>query len=39
LKALCDAMVRDEASTEQPSDPKSPQGQGGRPPVSLKLVK
>jgi hypothetical protein len=39
LKALCDAMLRDEASTEQPRDPKSPQGQGGRPPVSLKLVK
>ena len=43
LKALCDAMVRDEALSEQPRDPKSPQGspqgQGGRPAVSLKLVK
>jgi hypothetical protein len=37
LKALCDAMLRDEA--EQARDPKSSQGQGGRPPVSLKLVK
>ena len=39
LKALCDAMLRDEASAEQARDPKSPQGQGGRLPVSLKLVK
>jgi hypothetical protein len=43
LKALCDAMVRDEALSEQPRHPKSPQGspqgQGGRPAVSLKLVK
>jgi hypothetical protein len=39
LKALCDAMLRDETSAEQPRDPKSPQGQGGRPVVSLKLVK
>jgi hypothetical protein len=43
LKALCDAMLRDEASAEQSRGPKSPQGQnqgqGGRPPVSLKLVK
>jgi hypothetical protein len=40
LKALCDAMLRDEASAaEQARDPKSSQGQGGRSPVSLKLVK
>jgi hypothetical protein len=39
LKALCDAMLRDKASAEQARDPKSPQGQGGRLPVSLKLVK
>ena len=37
LKALCDAMVRDEAST--PREPKLSQGQGGRPTGSLKLVK
>jgi len=43
LKALCDAMVQDEELSEAPRDPKSPrgspQGQGGRPAVSLKLVK
>jgi hypothetical protein len=39
LKALCDAMLQDAASAEQSRDPKSPQGQGGRPPVALKLVK
>ena len=38
LKALCDAMLR-EAAAEQSRDPKSRQGQGSRPPVSLKLVK
>ena len=38
LKELCDSMVRDEASAEQPRELKS-HGQGGRPPVSLKLVK
>lgn len=45
LKALCDAMVQNEALSEAPRDPKSPrrspegspQGQG--PAVSLKLVK
>src|SRR5271168_1884286 len=37
LKELCDSMLQAEASTEQPRDPKSPQGRGGRPPVSLKL--
>ncbi|MEI9925272.1 MAG: hypothetical protein WDN50_18855 [Bradyrhizobium sp.] len=39
LKALCDAMVQDEELSEAPRDPKSPQSQGGRSPVSLKLVK
>src|ERR1700739_3716144 len=39
LKALCDAMLQDAASAEQSRDPKSRQGQGGRPPVALKLVK
>jgi hypothetical protein len=39
LKALCDAMLRDEASSEQQRDPRSSQGQGGRLAVSLKLVK
>ena len=43
LKALCDAMVQDEELSEAPRDPKSPrgpsQGPGGRPAVSLKLVK
>jgi hypothetical protein len=48
LKALCDAMLREEmlreeAASEQPRDPKSPQGssqgQSGRAAVSLKLVK
>jgi hypothetical protein len=38
LKALCDAMLQDEVSAEQ-CDPKSPQGQGGRPRILLKLVK
>jgi hypothetical protein len=31
LKALCDAMLQDEASAERSCDPKSSQGQGGRP--------
>jgi hypothetical protein len=43
LKALCDAMVHDEELSEAPRDPKSPrgssQGPGGRPAISLKLVK
>ena len=39
LKALCDAMLQDAASAEQSRDPKSSQGQAGRPPVALKLVK
>ncbi len=39
LKALCDAMVQDEELSEAPRDSKSPQSQGGRSPVSLKLVK
>ena len=44
LKALCDAMLLEQSSAEQPRDPKSPQekspqGQSGRPPVTLKLVK
>jgi hypothetical protein len=49
LKALCDAMVQEEELSEQPRDPKPPQGKppqgkspqslGGRPTVSLKLVK
>ena len=39
LKALCDAMLQDAASAEESGNPKSPQGQGGRPPVALKLVK
>jgi hypothetical protein len=39
LKALCDAMVRDDEPAERPHDPNPPQGQRGRPPVLLKLVK
>ena len=39
LKALCDAMVQDEELSEAPRDPKSPQSQGGRSAVALKLVK
>jgi hypothetical protein len=37
LKALCDAMLPDDVSTERPHDPRSPQGQRRRP--LLKLVK
>jgi hypothetical protein len=37
LKALCDAMVPDEAAAESWQEPKSPQGPR-RPPL-LKLVK
>ena len=39
LKALCDAMVRDGEPPEKPNHPKSHDGQRGRSPVSLKLVK
>jgi malonyl CoA-acyl carrier protein transacylase len=39
LKALCDAMVRDAEPPEKPPHPKSHEGQRGRSPVSLKLVK
>jgi hypothetical protein len=39
LKALCDAMVRDVTSAEQPREKKSSQGQGGCSAVALKLVK
>lgn len=37
LKALCDAMVSDEAPEGESQEPKSPQGQRRRP--LLKLVK
>jgi hypothetical protein len=39
LKALCDAMLRDSGPPEKPRHPKSPEGQRGRSPVPLKLVK
>ena len=39
LKELCDTMVRDEASAEHPREVKPAPGQGGRLPVSLRLVK
>jgi hypothetical protein len=39
LKALCDAMVRDREPPEKPQHPNSQDGQRGRSPVSLKLVK
>lgn len=39
LKALCDSMLRDGKPPEKPHHPKSPEGQRGRSPVSLKLVK
>ena len=39
LKALCDAMLRDEDPAERPDDPKSPQGQHSRLSAALKLVK
>ena len=39
LKALCDAMVRDREPPEKPHHPNSRDGQRGRSPVSLKLVK
>jgi hypothetical protein len=39
LRELCDAMLLEEAFAERPRDLKSPQGQGGRHSVSLKLVK
>lgn len=38
LKALCDAMVRDEAASK-PVQPKPQEGLRQRSPVSLKLVK
>lgn len=37
LRALCDAMLQDDAPAERPQDPKSPHGPGRRP--LLKLVK
>jgi hypothetical protein len=37
LKALCDAMLPDDAPAQRPQDPKSPHGRH-RPPL-LKLVK
>jgi hypothetical protein len=37
LKALCDAMLPDEAPAERSQEPKSPQGQRRRP--LLRLVK
>ena len=37
LKALCDAMLPDDAPVERPQDPKSPHGQ--RRGALLKLVK
>jgi hypothetical protein len=37
LKALCDAMLPDDAPAGRPQDPRSPQGQR-RPPL-LRLVK
>jgi hypothetical protein len=37
LKALCDAMLPEDAPAERPQDPKSPHGQRRRP--LLKLVK
>ena len=39
LKALCDSMLRDGKPPEKPHHPKSHEGQRGRSPVSLKLVK
>ncbi|MGA9090357.1 MAG: hypothetical protein WB420_14755 [Bradyrhizobium sp.] len=39
LKALCDSMLRDGKPPEKPHHPKSREGQRGRSPVSLKLVK
>jgi hypothetical protein len=37
LRALCDAMLPDDAPAERPQDPKSPHGPGRRP--LLELVK
>ncbi len=39
LKALCDAMVRDREPAEKPHRPNSHDGQRGRFPAPLKLVK
>jgi hypothetical protein len=39
LKALCDSMLRDGEPPKKPHHPKSHEGQRGRSPVSLKLVK
>jgi hypothetical protein len=39
LKALCDAVLRDVEASERPHDPKPLEGQRGRAPVLLKLVK
>lgn len=39
LKALCEAILREEGVTARPIDPKPIEGIRQRPPVSLKLVK
>jgi hypothetical protein len=39
LKALCDAVLRDVGASEAPPHPKPHEGQRGRAPVLLKLVK
>ena len=39
LKALCDAVLRDVGASEGPPHPKPHEGQRGRAPVLLKLVK
>jgi hypothetical protein len=39
LKALCEAILREEGPTARPVDSKPLEGVRQRPPVSLKLVK
>ena len=39
LKALCDAVLRDVEASGRPPHPKPHEGQRGRTPVLLKLVK
>jgi len=39
LKALCDAVLRDVKASERPHDRKRHEGQRGRAPALLKLVK
>jgi hypothetical protein len=39
LRAICDAMAREQRAAERPHDPNSPQGPRGPGAAALKLVK